>query len=48
MFAISAENLSAQTIADYLVQVLADENIEYEQAGIEILAKSAQGVCATR
>ena len=30
-------------IADYLVQVLADENIEYEQAGVEILAKSAQG-----
>lgn len=37
------KNLSAQMIADYLVQVLADENIEYEQAGVEILAKSAQG-----
>ena len=37
------KNLSAQIIADYLVQVLADENIEYEQAGVEILAKSAQG-----
>ena len=37
------KNLSAQMIADYLVQVLADENIEYEQAGLEILAKSAQG-----
>ena len=37
------KNLSAQMIADYLVRVLADENIEYEQAGVEILAKSAQG-----
>ena len=37
------KNLSAQMIADYLVQVLADENIKFEQAGVEILAKSAQG-----
>ncbi len=37
------KNLSAQMIADYLAQVLADENIEFESAGVDILAKSAQG-----
>ncbi|MFL6872689.1 MAG: DNA polymerase III subunit gamma/tau [Candidatus Azotimanducaceae bacterium] len=37
------KNLSAQMISDYLVRILADENVEFESAGVDILAKSAQG-----
>jgi DNA polymerase-3 subunit gamma/tau len=37
------KNLSAQVIADYLSKVLVDENIEFESAAVDILAKSAQG-----
>ena len=37
------KNLSAQMIADYLSTVLATEQIEFEHAGLEIIAKNAQG-----
>ncbi|MEC7107511.1 MAG: DNA polymerase III subunit gamma/tau [Pseudomonadota bacterium] len=37
------KNLSAQMIADYLSKVLATEQIEFEHAGLEIIAKNAQG-----
>ena len=37
------KNLSSQMIADYLSKVLVDEGIEFEPAGVDALAKSAQG-----
>ncbi|MED5582302.1 MAG: DNA polymerase III subunit gamma/tau, partial [Pseudomonadota bacterium] len=37
------KNLSAQMIADYLSTVLGTEQIEFEHAGLEIIAKNAQG-----
>ena len=37
------KNLSSQMIADYLSKVLVDEGIEFEIAGVDALAKSAQG-----
>ena len=37
------KNLSAQMIGDYLSKVLVDENIEFEPAAVDIIAKSAQG-----
>ena len=37
------KNLSAQMIADYLSEVLTSEQVEFERAGLEIIAKNAQG-----
>ena len=37
------KNLSAQMIADYLAEVLTSEQIEFEHAGLEVIAKGAQG-----
>ena len=37
------KNLSSQMIAEYLSKVLVDEGIEFEPAGVDALAKSAQG-----
>ena len=37
------KNLSSQMIGDYLSKVLVDEGIEFEPAGVDALAKSAQG-----
>ena len=37
------KNLSSPMIADYLSKVLVDEGIEFEPAGVDALAKSAQG-----
>lgn len=37
------KNLSAQMIADYLAKVLVTEQIEFETAGLDVIAKNAQG-----